>query len=330
MSPRARRRIGTAAVSAACCFAVGSTVACSTVLGIGDWTNLTDGGEPDAQTGDGAESTAEGGPDATMPESGIESGTDATIEAGGNGPGNDGGLDAPEGEGGGEAGACTAPETKCVDGGVETCTSSGTYGAAVPCASATCAMGMCTGSCEAGATQCSGNSAQQTCVSGTWGTPVTCTNQACVGTACAGVCSPSATRCTSDTQVETCGSDGQWGAAMTCTDACVGTIGTVGGSCGGECVPGTARCCSAATGCSSTSIQILLNAGDEANPVYGETCGSDGMWLEGTTCGTCGFKSGIAQYGCNLCAGVPMCEVSLSPCEGLCCSSTCPADAAAE
>jgi sulfatase modifying factor 1 len=260
MSPGHRRSIRNAAVGAAWFFAAGSTGACSTVLGIGDRTNLTDGGEPDALTGDGGRSTAEGGPDATMPKSGTESGTDATIEAG----------------------ECTAPETKCVDGGVETCTASGTYGAAVPCASSTCAMGMCTGSCEAGVSQCSGNSAEQICVSGTWGTPVTCTNQACVGTVCAGVCSPSATRCTSDTQVETCGSDGQWGAATTCTDACVGTIGALGGTCGGVCVPNATRC--------------------SGNAV--ETCGANGQWGGAVACS--GNTSTFCANGA--CTSPPSCQ----------------------
>jgi hypothetical protein len=46
-------------------------------------------------------------------------------------------------------GVCSAGSTQCSNGGVQTCTSSGSWGTAVPCEGGTCAGGVCTPSADA-------------------------------------------------------------------------------------------------------------------------------------------------------------------------------------
>jgi sulfatase modifying factor 1 len=287
VSARARSRIRTAAAGAACFLGVCATGACSTVLGIGDWTNLTDDGGPDAMTG-GSESTAQGGPDSTTPEKG---------------------LDAPSGDADSEVRECTAPETKCVGSAVATCTANGTYGAAVPCASAMCAMGVCRASCEAGASQCSGNSAVQTCESGMWATPTTCTNQTCVpATAtCTGVCAPSQTHpigcgnCGTNTQ--TCSSSGAWQDA-TCTGqgACAQNLTQ---SCN---TYGTQTCSSSCAwgGCSCGSAPVCTPNAKQCSGNGVQTCNACGQW--GSAVGCSGSTTPFCANG--VCTSPPSCQTS--------------------
>src|SRR5580698_928305 len=90
MTVRARRGLGTTAAGALCVVALCSSGGCSTVLGIGDWTNLTDGGSAGSTTpgllnmdGSGAGSEGGGpgsadGPDASaFVARGAEAGEDA-------------------------------------------------------------------------------------------------------------------------------------------------------------------------------------------------------------------------------------------------------------
>ncbi|HEY3816854.1 MAG TPA: hypothetical protein VGL81_06780 [Polyangiaceae bacterium] len=99
------------------------------------------------------------------------------------------------------AGACTgvcAPnQTQCADadggaGGagdagtgnaVQTCDSTGNWGAPSNCVNETCVSGACTGTCAPGQTQCSGNGVQ-TCSGGTFGTPADCGSQTCFDGQC--------------------------------------------------------------------------------------------------------------------------------------------------
>lgn len=82
-------------------------------------------------------------------------------------------------------GPCSGGATRCSGNAVQTCSTSGTWGAAVACVSSACVSGGCTGVCAPGATQCNGGA--QTCdLNGQWGSPVPCTN-GCVSGACVGV-----------------------------------------------------------------------------------------------------------------------------------------------
>jgi sulfatase modifying factor 1 len=270
-----------------------------------------DGGGPDSMTGDGSESTVVNGQDSTTPSGRTDSSTDATIEAAEDGSGYDGGLEAPNEEGGSEAGECTPPEAKCVGGGVATCTEKGTYGAAVTCPSGVCAMGMCTGSCEAGASQCSGNAMVQTCVSGMWGTPVTCTNQTCISATamCTGMCAPGQTHpiaCGNcGTDMQTCSAAGAWLTSGTCagqgvcsptgTQSC-NTYGTQ--TCSSSCAWSACSCASTpvctpnATRCSGNGVQ---------------TCNTCGQWGGAVAC-----PSTTPNCSAGVCGEPSSCQVSVA------------------
>ncbi len=165
-------------------------------------------------------------------------------------------------------GVCAPGAVQCMGNGVQTCTASGVYGAAVPCANSTCTMGVCTGACSAGDTQCSGDSAVQACVAGMWGTPTACVNQACVGKTCAGHCSPGATLCTSASALETCGLNGEYGAAVTCAQPAPSCNQ---GAClcpGGEAVSNGVCCPTGQTGCGGGCVN------EQTDPVNCSTCGN--------------------------------------------------------
>lgn len=159
-------------------------------------------------------------------------------------------------------GTCSPKTATCMGNSVATCTTSGTYGAAVPCTNSTCTGGMCTGSCSSGEAQCSGDSATQSCDGGAWGAAVPCTGQACVGTSCAGVCSPGATLCADTTDVKTCDTTGEWEAPVACAQpapACSqGTCVCPSGSAvsNGVCCP------SGQTGCSGTCVNEQTDPGN--------------------------------------------------------------------
>jgi hypothetical protein len=167
-------------------------------------------------------------------------------------------------------GACAPGKTQCMNNGVQTCTTSGAFGTAVPCSASTCMMGSCMGSCSAGDTLCSGNAAVESCVNGTWGTAAPCTNQACVGKVCAGVCSPGATSCTTITAYETCDTTGQWQAAVGCVQP---TPTCNQGTCvcpSGEAISNNVCCPSGQTGCSGSCV-TLTNDPHNCN-ACGVTC----------------------------------------------------------
>jgi hypothetical protein len=176
---------------------------CGSLLGISDLPGL-DGG-------DGAAAHSEDGSSSSGSSSGSADVGSASEEASESGSENsDGGGSSSGGDDGG-SGTCTPGATQCTsDTQVETCNTSGQWGAATTCSF------VCTGY---------------------------------MGGNCGGVCTPNTTQCTSDTQVETCSASGQWGTATTCTYACVGADGGVagddggaGGNCGGVCVPGATQC----------------------------------------------------------------------------------------
>src|SRR5262249_27186189 len=83
-------------------------------------------------------------------------------------------------------GTCTQGTTQCSGNGVQTCSTSGTWGATVPCTNQACVSGMCTGVCTPTAGQCPGNAGQTCSSTRTRGTAVACPGS----TVCAsGVCS---------------------------------------------------------------------------------------------------------------------------------------------
>jgi hypothetical protein len=79
---------------------------------------------------------------------------------------------------------CAPGQTQCTANGVETCTSTGTWSAAVPCVDQTCKSGACVGTCAPGTVQCSDAGAQTCDSTGTW-------QSACDGGQCdAGIACP--------------------------------------------------------------------------------------------------------------------------------------------
>jgi hypothetical protein len=142
-------------------------------------------------------------------------------------------------------GQCGPGQVQCSsNNGVQTCTTTGSWGAAVSCSSQACVGGACTGKCAPGDKQCSGNGVQTCGGDGQWPTSVSpCSNQTCSGGQCKGICAPG-TQCSSDNKgVLTCGSDGTWPTtASSCpNNACAK------GACS-DCIPASTKCSSGSTG----------------------------------------------------------------------------------
>ncbi len=123
MNPYFRRGAGPATTFAAWWLAVCWTSGCSTLLGIGDWANVIDGGEADSMTEDGSPPSADGAPHASRSESGSDVGMDATVDVGADGLASDGGLEAPSRDVGTDTvtpicadAACTIPASCAASG----------------------------------------------------------------------------------------------------------------------------------------------------------------------------------------------------------------------
>jgi hypothetical protein len=221
------------------------------------------------------------------------------------------------------AGSCTPRATQCSigdgggGGGVETCSSTGTWSAPIACTNSTCSAGACTGTCTPGTSQCSGNAAVQTCgSSGMLGAATRCTDQACAqsgGTAsCTGVCAPGATQCTSN-GVATCSASGTWGTPAACSSqTCVQSGGAA--SCAGVCAPG------------QTHPVTCGNCGTNT-----QTCSTSGTWQDGTcsdqgvcapsateTCDTYGSQTCTSScaWGACSCPSAPVCTPNAVQCSG--------------
>ncbi len=221
----------------------------------------------------------------------------------------------------GDAGGCITGKTMCSGNGVQTCSSSGTWGTPVMCANQACVNGACTGVCSPTSTNCSGTTPQTCNVQGTWdngtitpgqcgavcnptvekscsgNTALTCDSTGkwptsgtvcpyvCSGGTCSGSCVPTHTRCSSNTS-QTCDSTGTWNSGTPCTYTC--DSGT--GLCAGECSPGAKQC--------SSTTQY-------------QTCGSGYTWGGAVGCG--------AGLGCS---GAGTCSCTTSSCSGCCVNST--------
>lgn len=190
-----------------------------------------DGGTDSSDAEEAATEAEPGGPDAA--EAGQDTG-DARS------PGDSSTRDVLQPDS--PVGVCTTGQTRCADGGVETCLGDGQWGSPMACASSTCSGGQCTGTCAQGQTECSGDGVQTCDSNGQWGAAVPCTNQACVNGQCSGVCTPGQVQC-SGTDLQTCDATGQWQTSQTCPVAC----------CNGTCVdttsdPGNCGGCGVACG----------------------------------------------------------------------------------
>ena len=170
--------------------------------------------------------------------------------------------------------ACTPGDTQCSGmDSLQTCTSTGTWGAAAPCENDACLMDECV-ECMPNATQCASAGTQQVCnAQGSWGTATACTSGACLNNACT-ACNPGATMCANATQERVCTAQGTWGTASTCTGgACLGDACV-------ECSPGSAQC----------------TMGKKRR-----VCATDGTWGMESSCDIGCVDSGTMDY-CAECA----------------------------
>ncbi len=209
----------------------------------------------DSTAPDGEGQALEAGADAEVdaaadaaPEAGVTMVADAgpdtgsmTIEAG---------VDAAPDTGGGsvvDSGAvCSASATRCVGNSLETCSSAGQWGEAMPCTDQTCTSDQCTGECAPTQVQCDGLQPQSCSASGDWqdkGSPcaVSCTGAGVCTAPMCGLGSKGAAQCAagdsccydSTTYEESC--------QATCSSStgvmdCMGNTGT------NECGSGTVCC----------------------------------------------------------------------------------------
>jgi hypothetical protein len=172
MTSGTRKRMAVAAVGGACLLAAFSSGGCSTVLGIGDWTNLTDGGEQESLTRDGSESSSGGGG---------ETGTEDSSSASTSGEGSTSPSGSSTSDGGPSAcnasscaAGCCDPSGACQTGVDTACGIGGGMCANCTMANGTCVNGSCmpvsstTGGSDSGASSngCD-SSACPPCTSGT-------------------------------------------------------------------------------------------------------------------------------------------------------------------
>jgi hypothetical protein len=188
------------------------------------------------------------------------------------------------GGGGSCTDACAEGESRCAEGGRQTCARGEggclAWGAVEPCpAGKTCAAGECADSCvnacELGARRCTADGhAVETCVGEggctRWGAPLACPGETlCVGDGQCGVCMPDASEMQAcgacGHQGRTCSAQGQWSDWGSCDGQ-------------GECQPGETR------GCGNCGTQ---RCGDDCR--WG-ACEGSGECQPGQTrgCGNCG------------------------------------------
>jgi hypothetical protein len=152
--------------------------------------------DADAQTEAGLDAAVEDAPyDAASNDVTVGVQKDATVDGGFDATLQDASADAPV------TGTCGPGQAQCSGNALQTCTSNGTFGAAVPCV-------------------------DQTCIAGTGSD---------AGTAsCVGACAPGQFTCNGQ-QPQSCGADGQWqNSGSTCsgsTPRCVFGTGACAASC---------------------------------------------------------------------------------------------------
>ena len=92
-------------------------------------------------------------------------------------------------------GQCGPGQVQCSGNGVQTCTTTGSWGTAVSCSSQACVGGACTGKCAPGDKQCSGNGVQTCGGDGQWPNPVACApGYICTSKSGAAACTTSCTQ----------------------------------------------------------------------------------------------------------------------------------------
>ncbi len=199
--------------------------------------------------------------------------------------------------GGACVGTCTPSATQCSTdhSGVETCSTSGAWGASAACTNQTCVGGACTGVCSPTRTQCSGQQPQSCASDGTWqSNGPACVHQTCVSGSCTGICAPGDVNCAGQ-QPQVCGADGTWtnnGAACGASNTCLS------GACGGTCGPTDTRC--------SGQQPQSCNGGAWAN--NGAACDASHTCVSGACAGVCGPNQ-QEPGGCGEC-GSASCNTS--------------------
>ncbi len=200
---------------------------------------------------------------------------------------------------------CAPGTTQCdpSSNGVDTCTSTGSWGTAAACVNQACVGGACTGVCAPGATQCSGDGAETCDSTGAWGSAVACTTSVanaaatCVSGACGFACNSGYTGCNGgcvDEQADTnnCGA---------CATACPTAIANATAACvSGAC---TFTCNSGYTLCNGACVDEQTDPNNcsacGASCPTGDTCSTTPQTCVPTTCAALGFNCGTVGDGCG-------------------------------
>jgi hypothetical protein len=197
---------------------------------------------------------------------------------------------------------CDVGETRCLDGGVQTCVAApsgcATWSAISPCAAGSqCQNGQCdlqcVPECAAGQVRCGPSGGVQGCdTSGPcprFGAEVACAaGEQCAGAGVCGVCEPGATEARGcgncGQQTRTCGEDRRWGEFNACSGE-------------GVCTPGMEMACG------RCGVQRCNDA------CQWDGCGGEGVCDPGATepCGNCGTRAcnGACQW--DACGGQGVC-----------------------
>jgi len=200
---------------------------------------------------------------------------------------------------------CAPGTTRCdpSSNGVDTCTSTGSWGTAAACINQACVGGACTGVCAPGATQCSGDSAETCGSTGAWGSAVACTTSVanagatCTSGACGFVCNSGYTDCNGacvdeQTDLNNCGACG-----TVCSTAIAdATAACVSSAC-------TFTCNSGYTLCNGACVDELTDPNNcsacGASCPTGDTCSTTTQTCVPTTCAALGYNCGPAGDGCG-------------------------------
>lgn len=133
-----------------------------------------------------------------------------------------------------DAPGCEPGTSRCLNGAVENCSTTGQWLPGSECKHQSCVAGTCQGDCAPADKQCNGNTPQSCDPVGHWKDAAACIHQTCVDGKCQGVCAPG--EC-DGIGPSTCDPTGHWQTGGSCPhQTCIS------GWCTGECAPGELHC----------------------------------------------------------------------------------------